>query len=109
MTESRFGDSERFVFLKQTDGCYMYDKLEQFSPVRLTERLCEIVSMIMYEPSQFVREKEKWLFELNNLTDFIRENDDIDKDILCVLIDKWDMKEWLMRDMSCLINTITMK
>ena len=89
MTGKRFTDSERFIFSRGIDGkMYLSDLNEEFLSVELTDKLAEELSKILWEHTQFVNEKEKGLFELNNLVDFIKENNDLDKDILIALINK---------------------
>lgn len=88
MTAKRFANSERFVFCrnKYADNMQMVDKLEHFTPVTLSDELAELLSQILWEHYQFVNEKEKGLFVLNNLRDFVNENSDLDKDVLIALI-----------------------
>lgn len=88
MTAKRFADSERFVFCRDeyTGNMQMVDKLEHFTPVTLSNELGEVLSRILWEHYQFVNEKEKGLFVLNNLRDFVNENSDLDKDVLIALI-----------------------
>lgn len=89
MTENkRFNNSERFVFCRNryTDNMQMVDRLEHFTPVTLSDELAEVLSQILWEHSQFVDEKNKGLFELNNLKDFIKENSELDNEILVALI-----------------------
>lgn len=88
MTAKRFANSERFVFCKNkyTDNMQMVDKLEHFTPVTLSDELAEVLSQILWEHYQFVDEKNKGLFVLNNLRDFVNENSDLDKDVLIALI-----------------------
>lgn len=88
MTEKRFTDSKRFIFCRNeyTDNMQMVDTLEHFSPVTLTDELAEVLSQILWEHTQFVNEKEKKIFDLNILKDFIKENNDLDNDILIALI-----------------------
>ena len=88
MTEKRFANSERFVFCrnKYTNNMQMVDTLEHFTPVTLSDELAKVLSQILWEHIQFVNEKKKGLFELNNLKDFIKENSDLDKDVLIALI-----------------------
>lgn len=88
MTAKRFANSERFVFCRNefTNYMQMVDKLEHFTPVTLSNELAEVLSQILWEHCQFVNEKEKGLFVLNNLRDFVNENSDLDKDVLIALI-----------------------
>ena len=88
MTAKRFANSERFVFCrnKYTDNMQMVDELEYFTPVTLSDELAKVLSQILWEHYQFVNEKEKGLFVLNNLRDFVNENSDLDKDVLITLI-----------------------
>lgn len=87
MAEKRYSDSERFVFCRDTTGnMQLVDKLKYFSPVDLSDELAEVLSQILYEHIQFVNEKNKGLFKLNNLKDFIKENSDLDNEILIALI-----------------------
>ena len=87
MTTKRFANSERFVFCRnEHDYMQMVDRLEHFAPVTLTDELAEVLSQILWEHYQFVNEKEKGLFVLNNLRDFVNENSDLDKDVLIALI-----------------------
>lgn len=87
MTTKRFANSERFVFCRnEHDYMQMVDRLEHFAPVTLTDELAEVLSKILWEHYQFVNEKEKGLFVLNNLRDFVNENSDLDKDVLIALI-----------------------
>ena len=64
----------------------MVDKLEHFAPVTLSDELAKLLSQILWEHYQFVNEKEKGLFVLNNLRDFVNENSNLDKDVLIALI-----------------------
>ena len=64
----------------------MVDELEYFTPVTLSDELAKVLSQIVWEHYQFVNEKEKGLFVLNNLRDFVNENSDLDKDVLIALI-----------------------
>ena len=64
----------------------MIDKLEHFTPVTLSDELAKVLSQILWEHYQFVDEKNKGLFVLNNLRDFVNENSDLDKDVLIALI-----------------------
>ena len=66
----------------------LVDTLEHFAPVTLNDELAELLSQILWEHIQFVNEKKKGLFELNNLKDFVKENNDLDNDILIALINK---------------------
>ena len=78
MTTKRFANSERFVFCRnEHDYMQMVDRLEHFAPVTLTDELAEVLSKILWEHYQFVNEKEKGLFVLNNLRDFVNENSDL--------------------------------
>jgi hypothetical protein len=87
MTEDRFVDSSRFVFSRGADeSMYMVDHKKEFLPVQLTDELAALLSEILWEHYQFVNEKEKGLFVLNNLRDFVRANSDLDNDILIALI-----------------------
>lgn len=88
MIEKRFANSERFIFCRNeyTDNMQMVDKLEHFTPVTLSNELAEVLSQILWEHCQFVDEKEKGLFVLNNLRDFVKENSDLDNDVLIALI-----------------------
>lgn len=88
MTEKRFTNSERFVFCRNeyTDNMEMVDKLEEFMPVNLSDELAIVLSQILWEHTQFVDEKNKGLFILNNLRDFVKQNSDLDKDVLIALI-----------------------
>lgn len=86
MTKKRFANSERFVFCKYNDNIQMVDKLKHFTPITLSDELAEVLSQILWEHYQFVNEKEKGLFVLNNLRDFVNENSDLDKDVLIALI-----------------------
>lgn len=88
MTEKRYSNSERFVFCRNnyTGNMQMVDRLEHFASVTLSDELAELLSQILYEHIQFVNEKNKGLFELNNLKDFIKENSDLDNEILIALI-----------------------
>lgn len=88
MIEKRFANSERFVFCRNeySDNMQMVDELEHFTPVTLSDELAELLSQILWEHYQFVNEKEKGLFVLNNLRDFANENSDLDKDVLIALI-----------------------
>ena len=88
MTAKRFANSERFVFCRNehTGNMQIVDKLEHFAPVILSDELAGVLSQILWEHYQFVNEKEKGLFVLNNLRDFVNENSDLDKDILIALI-----------------------
>ena len=90
MSEKRFANSERFVFCrnKYTDNMEMVDILEYFQPLTLSDELADVLSRILWEHIQFVNEKNKGLFELNNLRDFVKENNDLDNDILIALINK---------------------
>lgn len=90
MTEKRFSDSERFIFCRNTytDVMQMVDTLEHFAPVTMNDELAELLSQILWEHIQFVNEKKKGLIKLNNLRDFVKENDDLDNDILIALINK---------------------
>lgn len=90
MSEKRFANSERFVFCrnKYTDNMEMVDILEYFQPLTLSDELADLLSRILWEHIQFVNEKNKGLFELNNLRDFVKENNDLDNDILIALINK---------------------
>lgn len=88
MTAKQFANSERFIFCRNefTDNMQMVDRLEHFAPVILTDELAKVLSQILWEHYQFVNEKEKGLFVLNNLRDFVNENSDLDKDVLIALI-----------------------
>lgn len=88
MTENkRFTNSERFIFSRGVDKkMYLVDTLKEFLPVQLSDELAEVLSNILWEHYQLVREKEKGLFKLNNLSDFVKENSDLDNDILISLI-----------------------
>lgn len=88
MTEKRFANSERFIFCrnKYTDDMQMVDTLEHFSPVTLSDELADLLSQILWEHIQFVNEKNNGVFELNNLRDFVKENNDLDNDILIALM-----------------------
>ena len=87
MDEKRYSDSERFVFCRSVTGnMQLVDKLKYFTPIDLSDELAEVLSQILYEHIQFVNEKNKGLFELNNLKDFIKENSDLDNEILIALI-----------------------
>ena len=89
MTMKRYSDSERFVFCRGITGnMQLVDKLKYFSPVDLSDELAEVLSQILYEHIQFVDEKNKGLFELNNLKDFIKENSDLSDEILVALINQ---------------------
>ena len=88
MTKNRFSNSERFIFCDKPEGAQMIDTLEHFSPVTLNKELAKLLSQILWEHIQFVHEKEEGIFELNNLKDFVKENADLDKDILIALINK---------------------
>ena len=82
MTAKRFANSERFVFCRNEyiNKMQMVDTLEHFTPVTLSDELAGLLSQILWEHYQFVNEKEKGLFVLNNLRDFVNENNDLDKD-----------------------------
>lgn len=90
MTEKRFTDSERFIFCKSniTGNMQLVDTLNRFEPVDLSDELAGILSQILWEHIQLVNEKKKGLFELNNLRDFVKKNNDLDKEILIALINK---------------------
>lgn len=90
MIEKRFSDSERFIFCrnKYTGNMELKDIFEHFAPVELSDELAEVLSQILWEHVQFVNEKKKGLFDLNNLRDFVRKNNDLDKEILIALINK---------------------
>lgn len=84
----RYTDSFRFIFVRNnyTNKMELVDKLEHFSPVSLQDELAEVLSQILYEHGQFTREKEEGLFELNNLRDFVKENNDLDNEIIINLL-----------------------
>ena len=87
----RYTNSWRFIFKRGDDGSmYIEDTLGHFNPVQLSERLADTLSMILWEHTQLVNEKEKKLFDLNNLVDFINKNADMDKDILIMLLRLWN-------------------
>ena len=90
MEEERFTNSERFVFCRNnyTGKMELKDCSNHFSPVELTDELAKVLSKILYEHYSLVKEKESDLFELNNLVDFVKENSDLDKDVLIALI-RW--------------------
>ena len=90
MSEKRFANSERFVFCrnKYTDNMEMVDILEYFQPLTLSDELADLLSRILWEHIQFVNEKNNGVFELNKLRDFVKENNDLDNDILIALINK---------------------
>ena len=89
MTEDkRFTDSNRFMFCRSkfTGNMQIVDTLNLFESVDLSDELAEVLSQILYEHIQFVDEKKKGLFELNNLRDFVKENSDLDVELLVALI-----------------------
>lgn len=87
MTDERFEDSKRFIFKRKIDGyMYLVDCKKEYSSVKLTDRLAEILSKILWEHTQLIDEKEKGLFKLNNLRDFVKENSDLGNDVLFELI-----------------------
>lgn len=90
MIEKRFSDSERFIFYRNeyTGNMELRDIFEHFTPVELSDELAEVLSQILWEHVQFVNEKKKGLFDLNNLRDFVKKNNDLDKEILIALINK---------------------
>lgn len=91
MTKERFINSERFIFSRGADeNMYLVDTLKHFLPVKLTDELADILSEILWEHYQFVKEKENGLFKLNNLSDFIRDNSDLDNDILITILQNGD-------------------
>lgn len=93
--KEKFTDSERFIFCKNkyTNNMQMEDIKDEFNPLTLNPRLADILSRILWEHTQFVREKEKGLFHLNNLKDFINSNRDLDKDIIITLLKYCDKGE----------------
>ena len=88
--DNRFTNSDRFVFCrnKYTGNMEIKDLLEHFEPVELSDELAEVLSQIVWEHTQLVNEKKKGLFELNNLRDFVKKNNDLDKEIIIALINK---------------------
>ena len=89
----RFSNSERFIFCRdKTGNMQLVDTLEYFSPIDFPDKLAELLSQILWEHHQFVNEKNKGLFELNNLKDFIKENSDLDNEILVALINKGGLR-----------------
>lgn len=87
MAKEKFTDSKRFVFKRKTDGrMYLEDMEGHFEDVELSDRLAEYLSSILWEHMQMIDEKEKGLFELNNLVDFVKSNKDLGDDILITLI-----------------------
>lgn len=86
--KERFTDSERFIFCRNilTGDMELKDINDEFDPVPLTSKLADILSKILWEHSQFIKEKEKGLFHLNNLKDFVNGNKDLDKDIIIALL-----------------------
>jgi len=88
--DNRFTNSDRFVFCrnKYTGTMEIRDLLEHFEPVELSDELAEVLSQILWEHTQLVNEKKKGLFDLNNLRDFAKKNNDLDKEILIALINK---------------------
>ena len=88
--DNRFTNSDRFVFCrnKYTGNMQITDLLEHFEPVELSDELAEVLSQILWEHTQLVNEKKKGLFDLNNLRDFVKKNNDLDKEIIIALINK---------------------
>lgn len=88
--DKRFTDSERFIFCRNkfTGNMQIVDNLNHFEPVDLSDELAKILSQILWEHTQLVNEKKKGLFDLNNLRDFAKKNNDLDKEILIALINK---------------------
>lgn len=90
MTEKRFIDSRRFIFCRSefTGNMQIVDTLDYFESVDISDELAEVLSQILWEHIQFVDEKKKGLFELNNLRDFVKENSDLDVELLVALINR---------------------
>lgn len=89
MNDERFTDSERFIFKREMDGnMYLEDLEGHFEDVKLSDGLAEYLSSVLFEHMQMVNEKEKGIFELNNMADFIRSNNDLNVDVLIALINK---------------------
>ena len=90
MIEERFTNSKRFIFCRSefTGNMQIVDTLNRFESVDLSDELSEVLSQILWEHTQFINEKEKGLFDLNNLRDFIKENSDLDVELLVTLINR---------------------
>lgn len=88
--DNRFTNSDRFVFCrnKYTGNMEIKDLLEHFEPVELSDELAKVLSQIVWEHTQLINEKKKGLFDLNNLRDFVKKNNDLDKEIIIALINK---------------------
>lgn len=81
-------DGYRFIFI---DGDYcettiMKDTLGEFPPLRMPQHQAEILSKMLREQHILRAEKGNRYARVNSFIDLIRENSDLDKDVLIACI-----------------------
>ena len=80
-------ESERFILQQKTDGkMYLVDTSNQFSPVFMPDELAEIIATILWEHYNYKKHESQGMLKLLLLTKFVKENEDLDKDLLIALI-----------------------
>jgi len=83
----------RWCFKKQEycDKFDMIDTLGEFPTMELPSDVAELLAKQLNFLQQYQNRDKKNLLLPNLLLDFVRENTDVDKDIIIALIDKMDI------------------
>ena len=84
--DSRF-DGHRFRFNVHGNGtAVMEDEQEEFQPVPMDKDCAYILAKMLNDQQEYRRRDKENLIILHSILDFIKENKDIDKDIMLALI-----------------------
>lgn len=83
----------RWCFRKHTydDKFDMIDTFGELSTIEMTEEMAEVLSRQLNSLQSYQNSDIENLKVPNLLLDFVRENKDVDKDIIIALIDKLDI------------------
>lgn len=80
-------ESERFILQKQIDGrMHLVDTLGQFESIPMPDELSKIIGNILWEHYNYKKHEAQGMLKLMLFVKFIKENNDLDKDLLIAII-----------------------